>query len=110
MKYSLLLFALIVFRSWGLEPICDHYELSTETFYQVYDLIPSLIGLAALKIATGKLQIKWQRIVLDFMLAVLWADVFDRILGHTEWRITDWLIIVFFGLAILKHTLLKKYS
>ena len=106
MKYASLIFALVVFRSWGLESL----GLSTERFYQVYDLIPSLIGLAALKIATSKLQIKWQRIVLDFMLAVLWADVFDRILGHTEWRITDWLIIVFFGLAILKHTLLKKYS
>jgi hypothetical protein len=106
LKYAALLFALIVFRSWGLESL----GLSTERFYQVYDLIPSLIGLAALKIAAGKLDIKWQRIVLDFMLAVLWADVFDRILGHTEWRMTDWLIIVFFGLAILKHTLLKKYT
>jgi hypothetical protein len=106
MKYATGIFLLILFRSWGLELL----GLSTEQFYQIYDLIPSLIGLLALKIAAGKLTIKWQRIVLDFMLAVLWADVIDRALGITEFRLTDYLLIGFFALALLKHTLLNKYS
>lgn len=110
MKYALIIFALIVFRSWGLEPLCDQLGASTEAFYRVYDLIPSLIGLAALKIAAPRLTIKWQRIVLDFMLAVLWADVIDRAMGFTQWRATDWVLIGFFGLAILKHTLLKRWK
>lgn len=106
MKYATGIFALIVFRSWGLESL----GLNAERFYQIYDLIPSLIGLLALKIAAGKLTVKWQRIALDFMLAVLWADVIDRALGITEFRITDYLLLGFFALAILKHTLLNKYT
>jgi hypothetical protein len=106
MKYATGIFLLILFRSWGLESL----GLSVERFYQIYDLIPSLIGLLALKIAAGKLTIKWQRITLDFMLAVLWADVIDRALGITTFRLTDYLLIGFFALALLKHTLLNKYS
>jgi hypothetical protein len=114
MRYPTLLFAILVLRSWILEPLFawlypNWPEIGAHTFYAIYDLMPSLLALVAFKVVSHKQTVTWKRVSIDIFLAFVWADVFDRAIGITELKTGDWLLIVFVGLAIAKHTILKKY-
>jgi len=109
MKSAIAIFLLLVLRAWALDPIVMLCGGSDVVLYGIYDAIPSLIGVFAFKCVHPHVVIQWHKIGLDLMLAVLWADLIDRCFGIVEWQSSDWLLIPFLILAVMKHTILKRY-
>jgi len=109
MNSAIAVFLLLVFRAWALEPIVLFCGGSDVVLYGIYDAIPSLIGVFALKCVHPRTFVQWHKVGLDLMLAVLWADLIDRCFGIVEWHAGDWLLIPFLILAVMKHTILKPY-
>ena len=109
MKSAFAVFLLLVFRAWLLEPVAFGLGANVDQFYAVYDAIPALIGVFALKCVSPKLHTAWRQIGLDLMLAVLWADLIDRCMGIATFETHDWLLLPFLILAVMKHTILKPY-
>ena len=109
MRSAFIVFLLLVARAWALEPIAFSLGADVDQFYAIYDAIPSLIGVFALKCVAPKLHTAWRQIGLELMLAVLWADLIDRMLGVVHFETHDWLLLPFIILAVMKHTILKPY-
>ena len=80
--------------------------INAELFYQLFDITGSAAILCATKAAGYGRTLK-QRMVVDFMLAFMWADLFDRAIGITTFQKRDLLILpiwaVFTGLALYKQ-------
>lgn len=109
MKSAFAIFLLLVFRAWLLEPIVLFCGGSDVVLYGIYDAIPSLIGVYAIKCVHPHVYATFDKVALDLMLAVLWADLIDRCLGVVEFQTHDLLLIPFIILAVMKHTILKPY-
>ena len=96
---------LLLSRSWGLELVMPK-PINADLFYQLFDITGSAAILFATKAAGHGRALK-QRIVVDFMLAFMWADIFDRAIGITTFQKRDLLILpiwaVFTGLALYKQ-------
>ena len=111
MRYVIAAFLLHVIRHYLLEPVMiTGLELSAEQFYSAYDAFAPLYLIMAFKVISPKLDTTIKKITVDIMLAFVWADFIDRCLGIVTTEPRDYLLIAFVVLAILKHTLLKKYS
>ena len=99
-------FSAMLFRSYGWEAVAPT-NMCDDTFYAVYDIFGSVAILCATKAAGYGRSLK-NRLFIDLILAFMWADVFDRVIGinYTVWR--DWLILpiwaVFTALVYFKHT------
>jgi len=95
----------MLFHSWGFEALVPQ-SMTDATFFRLYDMIGSAAILCTTKAAGYGRALK-QRIIVDFMLAFMWADIFDRAIGITTFQKRDLLILpiwaVFTGLALYKQ-------
>lgn len=110
MRYVAFAFALHCVRHWLLEPIMlDWLQLSIDQFYAAYDAFTPLYLIIAFKCISPKLNTDIKRITLDIMLAFVWADFLDRIMGIVTIEPHDAMLFLLIILAIMKHTILKSY-
>ena len=110
MRYVALAFALHCIRHWLLESIMlDWLQLSIDQFYAAYDAFTPLYLIIAFKCISPKLNTGIKRITLDIMLAFIWADFIDRLVGVVTLQAHDAMLSLFIILAVMKHTILKPY-
>lgn len=77
--------------------------------YGIYDAIVPLYLLIAYKVIGPKLNTAIRRITVDSMLAFLWADFGDRVIGIVTLEKKDLLLIPFVLLVIYKHTYYQSH-
>lgn len=113
--------AFMLFGSWGLDPFFTWTfgaEWSTEItlqdkFWSMFDFTRHAGVLAAIKAAHYGRPKKMQ-IIIDFVLIYFWADLLDRLMGVSEFRYRDYLIIPIYALSVIlvavKHKYLYRYA
>lgn len=110
MRYVVIAFAMHCVRHWLLESIMlDWFQLSIDQFYSAYDAFTPLYLIIAFKCVSPKLNTEIKRITLDIMLAFIWADFIDRVMGVATIEPHDAMLFLFIILAVMKHTILKPY-
>lgn len=110
MRFAVIAFALHCVRHWLLEPMLIGWlGLGIDQFYAAYDAFTPLYLIIAFKCISPKLNTDIKRIILDIMLAFVWADFLDRIMGIVTIEPHDAMLFLLIILAIMKHTILKSY-
>lgn len=95
----------MVFRSYVWDVIAPP-DMDAGLFWQVHGIAIS-IGMLCFVKAAGYGRSQKNRILIDMVLAFMWADLFDRIFGinYLNWK--DWFILpiwaAFTGLALFKQ-------
>lgn len=95
----------MLFASYGWGKVAPE-DMCIDTFWAVHRLLYSVACLAFVK-SVGYGRSLRDRLVIDFVLAFLWGNVIDRIMGITDVHWRDLIIlpawVLFTGVAAWKH-------
>lgn len=101
--------AVMLFRSYGWDYAAPA-DMSLDRFWAIHRAFSSIAMLCFVKAAGNGRSLK-NRLFVDVILAFLYADVFDRILGITYLNYKDWFILPIWGLMnIILYWKLIYYS